>query len=79
MQLQDLVKPIDEMSDEALRERIRLLRHTRTVSRPAAKHHAKKAEAKGRVTRVTKVANLFAGFTPEQLQALMDDLESGNG
>ena len=75
MQLQDLIKPIEEQTEEELRERLRELRHSRTVIRPGAKRHAKKAAGKGRVTRTTKAANIFAGLSPDQLAELIASLE----
>lgn len=75
MQLHDLVSPIEKQTDAELLERLRELRHTRTVIRPAAKRHAKKAESKGRVTRSAKVANLFAGLSAEELANLIASLE----
>lgn len=78
MQLENLVKPIDQLSDEELLERLRTIRSNRTSVRPAAKAHAKRAGRKGLQTRVSKVENLIAGLSPEQMQQLLLELGSDN-
>ncbi len=79
MQLLDLVKPIDKMTDEELLARLRVVRSNRTSVRPAAKAHAKRAERKGLQARVGKVENLIAGLSPAQLQQLLLELGASNG
>lgn len=74
MQLGNLFKPIEEMTDEELRARIQEIRHNRTVERPAAKAHAKRAESKGRVTKINKAQSLLAGLSPEQIKQLLLDM-----
>lgn len=71
MQLQDLVKPIEEMTDEELRARLREIRHNREVVRPAAKKHVERAKKKGSVTRINKAADLFAGMSEEEKAELI--------
>lgn len=73
MQLKDLVKPIDQMTDEELMERLRTVRNNRVTSRPAAKAHAKRAANKGQQGKITKAKDLLAGsgLTREQLIALL--------
>lgn len=73
MQLKDLVKPIDQMTDEELAERLRTIRHNRTTARPAAKAHAKKAAKKGAQTRINKVEKLLEGLSREELIALLGE------
>lgn len=46
MQIQDIVRPIDQLSDEELFERIREVRQRRQVDRPAAKARVERAERK---------------------------------
>lgn len=77
MQLKDLVKPIDQMSDDELLERLRQIRHNRNTVRPAAKSHAKRAARKGQQGRISKVENILAGLSDEQRQQLL--LELGEG
>lgn len=74
MQLQDLVKPISECTDEELMERLRAMRHNRTTARPAAAARQKRAAKKGTQARVSKVENLLDGLSPEQLLELMAQL-----
>lgn len=79
MQLKDLVKPISDMSDEELMERLRTIRHNRNTIRPAAKSHAKRAAKKGAVTRIKKVDKLLEGLSREQILALLGESENGSG
>lgn len=71
MQMQDLIKPIEQMTDEELMERLRTIRSRRTAERPAAKAHAKRAAKKGAVTRIKKVDDMFAGMSAEEKQQLI--------
>lgn len=64
MQLKDLVKPIDQQTDEELLERLRIVRHNREVIRPAA---AKRAERSS-----TKAARKQAASTDKLLEELTD-------
>lgn len=73
MQLQDLVKPIDQQTDEELMERLRQIRHNRTAVKPAAKDHAKRAAKKGAQTRINKVEDLLKGMSREEILALLGD------
>jgi len=74
MQLSDLVKPIDQMTDDELKESLRALRHRRTTERPAAAKHKAKAEKKEAAPKMTKVKNLLAGLSPEEMAALLKQL-----
>lgn len=74
MQLHDLVKPIEEMSDEELRTRLIEIRHKREVVRPAAKKHVERAQKKGAVTRINKAADLFADMSEEEKAELIKAL-----
>lgn len=77
MQLSDLVKPIDQMTDEELMERLRTVRANRTTVRPAAQARAKRTAKKGMVTRLNKVDTLVDGMTEEQKQELIRQLMEG--
>ena len=79
MQLQNLFKPLDELSDEELKARLQEIRHNRTVERPAAKAHANRAENKGRVSKVNKAQGLLAGLSKEQIAELIAELGNTNG
>lgn len=74
MQMKDLVKPIDEQSDEELLARLREIRHNRNVIRPAAKTHAKNKAKKGAVTRINKLDDMLGSLTPEQRAELIAQL-----
>ena len=78
MQLLDLVKPIEQCTDEELLERLRTIRHNRKTVRPAAKAHAKRAAKKGAQTRMTAVEKLLASMSEEDRQALIAELGEGN-
>lgn len=77
MQLQNLVKPIEEQTDEELLERLREIRNNRNTVRPAAKAHAKRAAKKGQQGRIKKVESLLEGLTPEQIEQLLIELGEG--
>jgi len=79
MQLKDLVKPIDKMSDEELLERLREIRHRKTVERPAAKARVEKAEKKQSRGRMSAMDKLLAALTPEEQAELMKSLEEQGG
>lgn len=74
MQMQDLIKPISDCTDEELMERLRAIRHNRTTVRPAGAARAKRAAKKGTQARVNKVENLLDALSPEQLLELMAQL-----
>lgn len=74
MQLSDLVKPIDQMSDDELKESLKALRHRRTTERPALAKHKAKAEKKEAAPKMTKVKNLLAGLSPDEMAKLLKQL-----
>lgn len=75
MQLHDLVKPINECSDEELLERIRVIRNNRTTVRPAAKAHAKRAAKKGQQGRMSNIEKMLAGMSEADRVLLIAELE----
>jgi len=77
MQLLDLIKPLESMSEEELREHLRTIRNNRTLLRPAAKAHAKKAAKKGSQGRVTKVEHLVGAMTEAEKAELLKQLGVG--
>ena len=77
MQLGDLVKPIEEQTDEELKARLFELRHRREHERPAAKDRVKKAVKKESRKKVTAVEKLLAGLDPTELEALLKGMENG--
>ena len=75
MQLKNLVKTIDEMSDEELQERLRQIRHNREIVRPAAAKRVERAEAKTSRTRVSAAEKLLAGLSDAEREDLLKQLE----
>lgn len=74
MQLDQLVKPLEDMSDEELRESLRALRQRRTTERPAAKKRVERAAKKGTVGKINKIAGLFDGMSNAEKEALIKAL-----
>lgn len=79
MQLKDITKPISEMTDEELQERLRTIRHTRTVVRPAAARHVERAEVRTSRKKVSAIEKLLDKMSPEERAAFMAQLEGGKG
>lgn len=76
MQLQNLIKPIEEMTDEELKERLFDIRHRREYEKPAAKARVKKAEKKESKKKVSAAEKLLANLSPEDLAALLSELNN---
>lgn len=74
MQLKDLVKPIEESTDEELLERLRTIRHNRNYVKPAAKTHAKKRAKKGLQTKLNGLEAMLAALSDEDRAALLESL-----
>lgn len=72
--MSDLVKPIENMTDEELLESLRQLRHRRSVERPAAKRRVEKVKAKGKTTRINKMADLFDSLSEADKEAMIKKL-----
>lgn len=70
-QLTDLVKPIEEMSEEELKQRLYDLRHRREVVRPAAKARAKKVQWTESKKVVKAAEKLLDNLSAEELEALI--------
>lgn len=79
MKLEDLVKPIDQLTDEELLERLRGIRNNRMVLRPAAKAHSDRAEKKETRKKVDKVTDMFANLSAADKEALIKQLSEGSG
>lgn len=77
MQLTDLVQPIDKMSDDELLERLRQVRHSREVVRPAAKARVARVEKKVSRTRVKKSEDLLSGLSEAERNELIRQLTEG--
>ena len=77
MQLKDLVKPISEQTDEELRERLRGIRHNRTVVRPAAAKHVERTERKTSRRALSAIEKLLEQMSPEERVEFLKKLEQG--
>lgn len=71
MQLHDLFKPLDDMTDEELLERLRTSRHNRKTVRPAKQAHAKREAKKGGQTRINQAEKLLEGLSREEILRLL--------
>ena len=85
MRLPQLIKPLDQQSDDELMERLRTIRYNREVIRPAAKRIVQKAKTKASRGRVSSVEKLLEGLSESEREALLKQLsldlepgESGN-
>ena len=77
MQLFDLVKPLDKMSDEELMEHVRAMRHRRDSRRPVAVKKAARTEKKASQKKVSGVEKLLAGLSEAERNALIESLSQG--
>lgn len=71
MQLNDLVKPLDQMTDEELLEHLRKVRHNREIVRPAARRYVEKAEKKESRGKVTKAEAMLDKLSAAEKEALI--------
>ena len=74
MQLGDLVKPIEKMTDDELLEHLRAIKHRRTVERPAHQAHVERAEKKESRGKLKKAGSLIENLSEEERQALIAQL-----
>ena len=74
MQTPELVKTLDQMTDDELLERLRTVRHNREVARPVAKKKADVAEKKTSRKRVSDMDKLLVGMTEEERQQIINSL-----
>lgn len=73
-QILTLVKPMDEMSDEELREHLINIHRRREIERPAAKAKVAKAKERQAKPKMSAAEKLLANLSPEELAALMKEL-----
>lgn len=78
MQLRDLVKPISELSDEELIEKLRQVKTSREVIRSAVRKRTERSEKKASRTRMTATTKLLEGLTDEERAELIRKLEDGS-
>ncbi len=74
MQLKDLVKPIEEQTDEELLARIREIRHNRETLRPARRKHEERVEKKASRARVGSMEDLIGKLSDSEREELMKKL-----
>ena len=77
MQLKDLVKPLDQLTDEELLEKLRSIRHNRSVVRPAHQAHIDRAVKKTKRATAKKVTTTIGNLTDEERQKLIEQLQQG--
>ena len=75
MRLSDLIKPIDECSNEELLERLRQVRHNREVARPVAAAKVAKAEKKSSNKRMVVLEKLVEGMSEADREKLIESLK----
>ena len=78
MQLKDIVKPIDQQTDDELLSRLREIRHRREVIRPAARKHIERAEtktARREAAGLNKLVENLSDAEREQLLAKLIEQE----
>lgn len=74
MQLNDLVKPIEEQTDEELRERLFAIRHRRETERPAAQTRVKKAARKESKKKMSAAEKMLSELPADVLAALLQEM-----
>ncbi len=74
-QLLSLVKPIESMTDEELQQHLYNLRHRRDVEKPALGKHQKKEKKKERRKESSAAEKLLAKLSPEELAALLGEMD----
>jgi hypothetical protein len=76
-QLSDLIKPLDQMTEQELLERLRQVRHNREVLRPAARKRVEAVEKKASKVAVNKMDKLLGGLSASERDALIKQLQEG--
>lgn len=79
MQLKDLIKTLDDLSEEELIERLREIRHRRSVERPASKAIVERHEKKQSRGRMSALDKLINSLSEEDRARLLADLEGSTG
>ena len=74
MQLEDIVKPLDKMSDDELLEHLRSVRHRRDTVRTASATRAGNAKGKAASKKLTGLANILNGMSDEDRNLLIQQL-----
>ena len=72
MQTIDIIKPISQMTDEELMEKLRTVRHNREVSRPVARKKAEVAEKKTTRKKISAIDKVVDTMTDEEKRKLIE-------
>jgi hypothetical protein len=75
MQLSNLVKPIDQCTNDELLERLRAVRHNREVARPVAAAKAAKVEKKSSVKKMSALEKLVDSMSDADRLKLIESLK----
>lgn len=75
MQLKDITKTIDQLTDAELLERLRVTRQNRTVIRPAQRDHIERAERKVTSAKLKKTTSLLDNLTEAERAELIRQLQ----
>lgn len=75
MQLTDLIKPIEDCTDEELMERLRVIRNNRNIIRPAGAARTKRTVKKKSNVKLNKLDALLSQLSAEEILALLDSGE----
>ena len=77
MRLGQLIKPIEEQTDTELLERLQQIRHNREIARPVSQAITRRSEKKESNKRQGNLQKMLEGFSPEEREALIKQLEEG--
>lgn len=75
LQLHQLVKTVDEMTEQELLEHLRQVRHRREVQRPAARKIVERAESKVSRKKMSAAEKLLSSLSPEEIAKLLENNE----
>jgi len=70
----NIIKPLEKMSDQELKEYLYKIRHRKNVIRPAAKAIQKVAKKKSN-QKINKATQLLLNLNPIDLESLLKEIE----
>ena len=74
MNIDDIVDPIEDLTEAELIQRLRDIRRRRESIKPATVNRNKRAAKKGSQSRVSKVEALLAGLSEAEIETLLAQL-----
>jgi len=77
VQIHNLVKSLDQLSDDELLARLQQVRHNREVARPVAKRKAASVAKKEGAARTKKISKLLDGLSDDDRAKLIEQLSEG--